>query len=282
VPETLNTMTLKRKAHRGLAMEGVIASWYARNTSRDLSRFKEVARVVAERVPPGGRVLEVAPGPGYLAIEIAKSGREVASVDISQSFVKIARENANKAGITVDVRHGNASEMPFADMSFDFVVCTAAFKNFADPLGALNEIYRVLRPGGQASIYDLRTDAAGEDIHRQVHAMELSRWNELVTRWIFRFGLLKAAYTREQLERMVAQSQVRSLRDPFAGNRTRASAHEGRRTMNAGQSERVMKALAQTQRVEGKHWHNRSPLARSSGCFRTGCGSVCSSELGRA
>src|SRR5262245_188822 len=208
VAETLegNIMGAKRKAHRGLAMEGVIASWYTRNTSRDLHRFKEAARAVAERVPPGGRVLEVAPGPGYLAIEIAKSGREVATLDISQSFVRIAQENAHKAGVTINVRHGSASEMPFADMSFDFVVCMAAFKNFADPLGALNEIYRVLKPGGQASIYDLRKDAACEDIHHEVRAMHLSRWNELMTRWIFRFGLLKAAYTREQLERMVTQS----------------------------------------------------------------------------
>src|SRR5262245_19833290 len=76
VAETLegNIMGAKRKAHRGLAMEGVIASWYTRNTSRDLHRFKEAARTVAERVPPGSRVLEVAPGPGYLAIEIARSG----------------------------------------------------------------------------------------------------------------------------------------------------------------------------------------------------------------
>jgi ubiquinone/menaquinone biosynthesis C-methylase UbiE len=208
VAETLevNTMVAKRKAYRGLAMEGVIASWYARNTSRELYRFKEAARAVAERVPPRGRVLEVAPGPGYLAIEIAKSGREVAALDISQSFVRIAREKANEAGVTIDVRHGNASEMPFADSSFDFVVCMAAFKNFADPLGALNEIYRVLKPGGQASIYDLRKDAAREDIHQEVRAMKLSRWNELVTQWIFRFGLLKAAHTREQLERMVGQS----------------------------------------------------------------------------
>jgi ubiquinone/menaquinone biosynthesis C-methylase UbiE len=201
-----NKMTGRTKAYKGLAMEGVIASWYARNTSRDLDRFREAARKVAERVPPGGRVLEVAPGPGYLAIEIAKSGRQVAALDISQSFVRIARENAKKAGVTIDVRHGNASEMPFADRSFDFVVCMAAFKNFSDPVGALNEIYRVLKPGGQASIYDLRKDASIEDIHHEVRAMQLSRWNELVTKWIFRFGLLRAAYTRERLERMATES----------------------------------------------------------------------------
>jgi ubiquinone/menaquinone biosynthesis C-methylase UbiE len=78
--------------------------------------------------------------------------------------------------------------MPFADASFDFVVCMALFKNFADPVGALNEIHRVLKPGGQASIYDLRKNAAHQDIDAEVRNMHLSASNALLTRWIFRFG----------------------------------------------------------------------------------------------
>lgn len=200
-------MTTQHKAYKGIAMEGVIATWYAKNTSRDRRRFEEVSRAVAERVPPGHRVLEVAPGPGYLAIEIAKSGRQIAALDISKSFVKMALENARKAGVTIDVRHGNAAAMPFADASFDFVVCTAAFKNFSDPVGTLNEIHRVLKPGGQASIYDLRRDATLEDIDAEIRDMHLSAWSSLLTRWIFRFGLLRSAYTREELERMAGQSR---------------------------------------------------------------------------
>jgi len=200
-------MATPQKAYKGIPMEGVIATWYAKNTSRDRRRFDAVARAVAERVPPGGRVLEVAPGPGYLAIEIAQSGRQVAALDISKSFVRMARENASRAGVAIDVRHGNAAAMPFADASFDLVVCMAAFKNFSDPVGALDEMHRVLKPGGQASIYDLRKDAALADIDAEIRDMHLSSWNALLTRWIFRFGLLKSAYTREQLERMAAQSR---------------------------------------------------------------------------
>jgi ubiquinone/menaquinone biosynthesis C-methylase UbiE len=200
-------MTAAQKAHKGMAMEGMIATWYTRNTGRDLRRFKEAARAVADRVPPGARVLEVAPGPGYLAIELARYGREVTTLDISRSFVAIARGNAKRAGVAIDVRHGNASKMPFADGSFEFVVCMAAFKNFADPAGALNEIYRVLKPGGQASIYDLRKDAAREEIEDEVRGMNLPALSALLTRWIFRFGLLKRAYTRSDMERMAAASR---------------------------------------------------------------------------
>lgn len=188
-------------------MEGLIASWYARNTARDVRRFDAAARAVAQRVPPGGQVLEVAPGPGYLAIQIAKSGRRVTALDISRSFVALTRDNAARAGVDVDVRHGNASDMPFADASFDFVVCMAAFKNFTDPIGALNEIHRVLNPGGQASIFDLRKEATLEDIDAEIREMQLSALNSMLTRFIFRHTLLRSAYTREDLERLAGASR---------------------------------------------------------------------------
>jgi ubiquinone/menaquinone biosynthesis C-methylase UbiE len=195
------------KAYKGLAMEGPIAAWYTRNTGRDRRRFVKVAQAVANRVTPGGRVLEVAPGPGFCAIELAKSGCSVTGLDISESFVRIARDAAHEAGVSVDFRHGNASAMPFPDASFDFVVCSAAFKNFSDPLGALNEIHRVLKPGAQASIYDLRKDASREEIAAEVRNMNLSALDALITRLTFRFVLLRRAYTRDALEALVARSR---------------------------------------------------------------------------
>ncbi|HMF98529.1 MAG TPA: class I SAM-dependent methyltransferase [Vicinamibacterales bacterium] len=195
------------KAYRGIGMEGAIATWYTKNTGRNLSRFRETARQVAERARPGSEVLEVAPGPGYLAIEMAKRNFRVTALDISESFVRIARRNAAEAGVTVDVRLGNASQMPLADATFDFIVCVAAFKNFTDPIGALNEMHRALRPGGEASIFDLDKDASPESVATEVRNMHLSAWNALMTRWTFRYVLLKRAYTREQLAQMAAHSR---------------------------------------------------------------------------
>jgi ubiquinone/menaquinone biosynthesis C-methylase UbiE len=204
-------MSVHPKPYKGMAMEGCIATWYAKNTSRDRRRFVTAARAVAERLPSGGRVLELAPGPGYLAIEIAKSGPyQVTGLDISRSFVRMARQNAEQAGIAVDFQQGNAAAMPFADASFDYVVCMAAFKNFTNPIGALNEIYRVLKPGGEAAIYDLRREASVDEIRTEVRDMNLSALNSVITRWIFQFGLLKRAYSLEALKRIAAQSRFRS------------------------------------------------------------------------
>jgi ubiquinone/menaquinone biosynthesis C-methylase UbiE len=201
-------MAAKQKAYKGLPMEGVIASWYAGTTRTDSRRFKETAQAVAAQVPSGGRVLEIAPGPGYLAIEIAKLGAyQVTGLDISNTFVRIARENARKAGVQIDFRQGDAAHMPFPDESFDFVVCTAAFKNFTDPVGAINEIHRVLKSGGKASIFDLRKDASREAIDAEVRGMKLSWLNSALTKGAFQVFLLKNAYTNEALRRMVSRSR---------------------------------------------------------------------------
>lgn len=201
-------MATTQKTYKGLPMEGFIANWYARSTKRDTRRFRARAEELVAGLQPGARVLEVAPGPGYLAIEIARRGAfHVSGLDISKSFVRIARENARAAGLAIDFQHGNASQMPYPDASFDFVVSQAAFKNFSDPLGALNETYRVLVPGGRASIHDLRKDASLEDIDAGVRNMGLSRVSTLLTKLIFRSTLLRNAYTEDALQRIVDLSR---------------------------------------------------------------------------
>jgi ubiquinone/menaquinone biosynthesis C-methylase UbiE len=194
------------KPYKGTSMEGPIATWYARITKRDRA-YAALAHAIAAHVPPGARVLEVAPGPGYLAIEMARRGLRVSGIDISKTFVRIARDEARTAGVEVDFREGNASQLPYPDGSFDFVLCRAAFKNFADPLGALDEAHRVLAPGGQASIIDLRKEASREDIAAEVATMQLSWLNALWTRLTFRFLLLGRAYTQDAIRELAARSR---------------------------------------------------------------------------
>ena len=97
----------------------------------------------------------------------------------ASTFVAIARENARQAGVSVDFRQGNASSMPFVDGSFDLIICQAAFKNFTRPLEALNEMHRVLRPGGLALIFDLNAEATSADMNNEVAHMRLG-WLDAV------------------------------------------------------------------------------------------------------
>src|SRR5215471_18951736 len=125
--------TPQKKPYRGPAMEGPIARWYASNTRRDTRAYRKIAQAIADQLPAGAAVLEVAPGPGYLAIELARLGDyRISGLDISRTFVQIASDNARQAGVSIDFRHGDAAHMPFQSESFDFIVCRAAFKNFSD------------------------------------------------------------------------------------------------------------------------------------------------------
>jgi len=202
---------VNQKPWKGKGMEGWTARWYARTRRNDLEEFRRQARSVAEQLPTGGNVLEVAPGPGFFAVELAKLGDfQITGLDVSRTLVEIATENARKAGVRIDFRLGNASAMPFADDSFDFVYCSAAFKNFSEPVKALDEMQRVLRPGGAAVIADLRKDVSLDEIDSYVKQSGRSRMDAWMTKWAFRCMLIKRAYTQEDFIRMAGQSRFRS------------------------------------------------------------------------
>jgi ubiquinone/menaquinone biosynthesis C-methylase UbiE len=191
-------------------MEGRVARWYARNTGRSMEPFRKEAQEIARQLASGSAVLEVAPGPGFLAIELARLGPyRIVGLDISRSFVRIAAENAAKAGVGVTFREGNASSMPFESDSFDFVYCRAAFKNFSEPVRALAEMHRVLKPGGRAVIHDLRRDASPGAIKAAVREMGLGWLNSLLTRWILQW-LRKRAYSPDDFRQMVGETSFRT------------------------------------------------------------------------
>jgi len=200
--------TAHQKAWKGAGMEGPVARWYTRTRSKDMEDFRREARKMAVRLAAGSAVLEVAPGPGFFSVELAKLGNlKITALDASRTFVEIARENARRAGVAVDFQHGNASAMPFADNSFDFIYCSAAFKNFSEPVKALDEMHRVLRPGSEAVIADLRKDATMEDIKQYVKESGRNWIDAWLTRWTFRHMLLKRAYTEDTLMEMAKQSR---------------------------------------------------------------------------
>jgi ubiquinone/menaquinone biosynthesis C-methylase UbiE len=189
-------------------MEGMTAKWYAANTAEMMKEYVDLAHRIANRLPQGSAVLEVAPGPGYFCIELAKLGSyRITGLDLSHTFVKIASKKAVEAGVMVDFQQGSASVLPFVNDSFDFLVCRAAFKNFGQPIQALQEMCRVLKPGATGLLIDLKGDTTPEEINRHVDGMHLSLVNRVLTKLAFRGMLLKRAYTKEQFEQMLSQTE---------------------------------------------------------------------------
>jgi ubiquinone/menaquinone biosynthesis C-methylase UbiE len=189
-------------------MEGRQAHWYARQrrSGGQPAGYRARAAEVAATLPPGAAILEVAPGPGYFAVELARLGFAVQGIDISRTMVEIATGHAAAEGVEVTFRQGDAAALPFPDATFDLVVCQAAFKNFTEPVASLDEFHRVLKPGGRAVVEDMSADATNDDVAREVAGMSLSGGNALLTRSTLRW-LRRRAYGVAQFEELAGQTR---------------------------------------------------------------------------
>lgn len=138
-----------------------VARYYDADPEREWARmdrhrteFAVTLRVLRERLPaPPARVLDCGGGPGRYAIELARQGYEVTLFDLSAGNLRLAREKAAGAGVTLaGFEQGTATDLsPFADASFDAVLLMGPLYHLleeSERLRALAEAYRVLKPGG--------------------------------------------------------------------------------------------------------------------------------------
>lgn len=104
-----------------------------------------------------GQLLDVGTGPGRLLPEIKNQipQLELHGLDISAAMIKIARK---KLGTYVDLRVGNIVKTDYPDNFFDCVVSSGSFYNWDNPVEGVNEIFRVLKPGRTAFVFETTTD----------------------------------------------------------------------------------------------------------------------------
>ncbi|GIU88722.1 MAG: demethylmenaquinone methyltransferase [Acidimicrobiia bacterium] len=105
-------------------------------------------------LPTGSRVLDVACGTGDLCRELTRAGLRAAGVDFSAGMLRAART-------TAPLVRGDALRMPFPDDAFDGVTCGFALRNFAALEPVLDEMARVVRPGGRLALLDVAEPAGG-------------------------------------------------------------------------------------------------------------------------
>jgi ubiquinone/menaquinone biosynthesis C-methylase UbiE len=105
---------------------------------------------------PGDAVLDVACGPGNFSREFAKAvgdGGLVVGIDASRTMLTRGVADLRSAGLAnLALVRGDATALPFRDASFDGVCCFAALHLFADPFAGLDEMRRVLSPGGRIAL----------------------------------------------------------------------------------------------------------------------------------
>lgn len=142
-------------------------------------------------VTPQARVLDVACGPGFVAMAFAPKCRAVFGIDATDRLIARARADTDRRRLTnVNFMLGNVERMPFGAGEFDVAACRFAFHHFARPRVVLGEMARVLRPGGRMVIVDMTTsdDPAKADYHNRVErlcdpsharALPVSEWERM-------------------------------------------------------------------------------------------------------
>jgi ubiquinone/menaquinone biosynthesis C-methylase UbiE len=124
------------------------------------SRNRSIGSDIASTVSPDARILEVGSGPGHLSVRLAADhGLDVIGLDLDPAMVERAQANATRSSADGGRRPrfvvGDVAALPFDDASFD-LVSTFSMHHWSEPQAGLNEIARVLRPGGRALIWDFK------------------------------------------------------------------------------------------------------------------------------
>jgi len=180
----------------------VIESYYSRVAEEIVSSFKK------------GALLDLGTGPGYLPIEILKRSPLIRcdGIDLSSRLIRMARVNAQKAGVAdrLNFEVGNAAELRFEDESYDMVISTGMLHMLKDPVKVLRECYRVLKPGGEAWIYDPARVSSELDKKKWKASLNvLEKLSYLLFKLYLRINP-PFTYRREQVEEMIAATEFKA------------------------------------------------------------------------
>jgi ubiquinone/menaquinone biosynthesis C-methylase UbiE len=143
--------------------------WFTGNTTHRLR-----LRALPHLPPEGSRILEIGFGSGKLHAELAEC-YAMAGLDRAPGMARLTQRRLASRGLTSDLRVGDATALPWRDATFDAVLLTFAFSAFPDAGAALDEMVRVLKPGGKLIIVD-----AGESLDGNAMARFLAQlWSAL-------------------------------------------------------------------------------------------------------
>lgn len=163
-----------------------------------------------------GSLLDIGTGPAWLLLKLHQHSlaMRLVGIDSSSSMVTKASKNMAEAGLSdvIEITEGNASQIPFADRSFDIVVSTGSIHHWKHPIAALNDVYRVLKPGGYALMYDLVTDTPAailNEMARQFGKLKMTLF------WLH--GFEEPFYNRENYQSLACPTLFKEGRTQFVG-----------------------------------------------------------------
>jgi 2-polyprenyl-3-methyl-5-hydroxy-6-metoxy-1,4-benzoquinol methylase len=132
------------------------ASYWVRiiREHRDRYRNELTDAAVLQAIGPcqDMKILDAGCGEGYMCRKLSDLGAQVAGIDASEKLIHAARHHSDQQHASASFEVASADSLPFADASFDLVLCNHLLNDLPDPSDTIRELARVLRPGGRTVI----------------------------------------------------------------------------------------------------------------------------------
>ncbi|GGY92343.1 class I SAM-dependent methyltransferase [Pseudoduganella plicata] len=131
-------------------------AWVANQAILD-QMFYPFEAMLAGRLEPGQRVLDVGCGTGATTLAAARRGAHCTGIDISAPMIAVARERARDAGLDAAFVCADVQDHGFAPAAFDAIISRFGVMFFADPVAAFATLHRAARPGAALHLYAWRS-----------------------------------------------------------------------------------------------------------------------------
>jgi ubiquinone/menaquinone biosynthesis C-methylase UbiE len=188
----------------------VIDSYYIPTAEEVIALLSQIKTISPEA---DRRILDLGTGPGYLLIEIAKRVHnfQIDGIDPLLKSIKIARKNAMRASVgdRIHFEVGDANKLRFKENSYDMIVSTGAFHELKNPIGVLNECYRVLKSGGEVFIHDPARVSAGVDRKKWMDSLNFLEKITYRLFSLFRKFKPPQTYSQKEAEEMIAATKFK-------------------------------------------------------------------------
>jgi ubiquinone/menaquinone biosynthesis C-methylase UbiE len=201
---------LKRPMER---MPALLSGWYDDKIMRGLfwGWYMDTARKAVLEVGRG-EILDIGTGAGYLPLFIALGAPDITivGIDSSRRMILRARRHAVEmgAGNNVSFQVGEAVDLDFDDESVHMVLNTMAVHCLRQPVDMLNEVYRVLRPGGKLWLYDIRGGEREGRLEMFHKVRNLSPW--FMKPFITEKSMKDGGYSAQQIDSFFGESDFRT------------------------------------------------------------------------
>jgi len=173
--------------------------------------FEEIAFFITSFLKHG-KLLDIGTGPGRLLYEINKCNPQIElyGLDISEAMLEIARKNLQSVN-NIDLCTGNIVKTDYQDNLFDCIVSTGSFYNWDRPVDGLNEIYRILKPGTTAYIFESYKDHNKEIFcsHLKANLKGYNIFRKALSKY-FLMKQLKMTYSIKDFDDLIKQTKFYS------------------------------------------------------------------------